>query len=106
MDRDDITESCLTERSNEELAEKLDNMPGFPDGIAGIEFSQRSGTLKEYEFSQGKRGRFYSPKKLSATAHLDDDVPLYLKKLARIKKLGYQTQLNRILRDTIQKSDE
>jgi thioredoxin reductase (NADPH) len=21
--------------------EKLDNMPGFPDGVAGIEFSQR-----------------------------------------------------------------
>ncbi len=58
---------------------------------------------KEYDFSQGTRGRFYSPKKISTTIRLDDDVLLYLKKLASIKKTGYQTLLNRILRDYIQK---
>jgi len=60
---------------------------------------------KEYDFSHGTtRGRFYSPKKVSTTIRLDDDVLLYLKKLASIKKTGYQTLLNRILRDYIQKA--
>ena len=58
---------------------------------------------KEYDFSHGTRGRFYSPKKISTTIRLDDDVLLYLKKLASIKKTGYQTLLNSILRDYIQK---
>ena len=58
---------------------------------------------KEYDFSRGTRGRFYSPKKISTTIRLDDDVLLYLKKLASIKKTGYQTLLNSILRDYMQK---
>jgi uncharacterized protein (DUF4415 family) len=58
---------------------------------------------EEYDFSRGIRGRFYSPKKISTTIRLDDDVLLYLKKLASIKKTGYQTLLNSILRDYIQK---
>ncbi len=58
---------------------------------------------KKYDFSNGTRGRFYSPKKISTTIRLDDDVLLYLKKLASIKKTGYQTLLNSILRDYIQK---
>jgi predicted DNA binding CopG/RHH family protein len=60
-------------------------------------------TKKEYDFSQGTRGRFYSPKKISTTIRLDDDVLLYLKKLASIKKVRYQTLLNSILRDYVQK---
>lgn len=58
---------------------------------------------KEYDFSRGTRGRFYSPKKISTTIRLDDDVLLYLKKLASIKKVRYQTLLNSILRDYVQK---
>ena len=58
----------------------------------------------EYDFSKGIRGRFYSPKKISTTIRLDDDVLLYLKKLASIKKIGYQTILNSILRDYMQKT--
>jgi len=58
---------------------------------------------KQYDFSQGTRGRFYSPKKISTTIRLDDDVLLYLKKLASIKKVRYQTLLNSILRDYVQK---
>ena len=59
--------------------------------------------MKEYDFSQGTRGRFYSPKKISTTIRLDDDVLLYLKKLASIKKIRYQTLLNKILRDYVRK---
>ena len=58
---------------------------------------------KEYNFSKGTRGRFYFPKKISTTIRLDDDVLLYLKKMAGIKKIGYQTLLNSILRDYMQK---
>ena len=59
---------------------------------------------EEYDFSKGIRGRFYSPKKISTTIRLDDDVILYLKKLAGIKKTKYQTLLNNILRDYMQKT--
>lgn len=59
---------------------------------------------EEYDFSKGVRGRFYSPKKISTTIRLDDDVILYLKKLASMKKTGYQTLLNSILRDYMQNS--
>ena len=58
---------------------------------------------KEYDFSKGTRGRFYFPKKISITIRLDDDVLLYLKKMAGMKKVGYQTLLNSILRDYMQK---
>ncbi len=53
---------------------------------------------KEYDFRNGVRGRFYSPKKISTTIRLDEDVLLYLKKEAREKKIGYQTLLNNLLR--------
>ena len=55
----------------------------------------------EYDFT-GKpaiRGRFYSPKKKSVTIRLDDDVVLYFRKLAGIKKVGYQSLINAALRE-------
>ena len=76
------------------LAEKGDNMKKSNDNFA---------MKKEYDFSIGTGGRFYSPKKISTTIRLDDDVLLYLKKLASIKKIRYQTLLNSILRDYVQK---
>jgi len=76
------------------LPEKGDNMKKSNDNFA---------MKKEYDFSIGTRGRFYSPKKISTTIRLDDDVLLYLKKLASIKKIRYQTLLNSILRDYVQK---
>ena len=46
----------------------------------------------EYDFTgkEATRGRFYSPKKQPVTIRLDDDVVLYFRKLAGIKKVGYQ----------------
>ena len=58
---------------------------------------------KEYDFTGGIRGRFYTPKKVSTTIRLDDDVLLYLKKLASLKKVKYQTLLNSLLREYMQK---
>jgi uncharacterized protein (DUF4415 family) len=56
---------------------------------------------KEYDFSKGVRGRFYKPKKVSTTMRLDNDILLYLKKLATERKTAYQTLMNSILRDYI-----
>jgi uncharacterized protein (DUF4415 family) len=59
---------------------------------------------EEYDFSRGVRGRFYKPKKKSTSMRLDNDILLYLKKIAGEKKIGYQTLINTILRDYISKS--
>ena len=55
----------------------------------------------EYDFSDGIRGRFYTPKKRSTTIRLDDDIILYFKKISSEKKVGYQTLLNSALREYI-----
>ena len=57
----------------------------------------------EYDFSHGIRGRFYRPKKISTSMRIDNDILLYLKKMASEKKTGYQTLINAILRDYIKK---
>jgi hypothetical protein len=41
---------------------------------------------EEYDFSKGVRGRFYRPKKISTSIRLDNDILLYLKKIASEKK--------------------
>ena len=56
---------------------------------------------KEYDFSKGIRGRFYSPKKRSMTIRLDDDLILYFKKRAGEQKVGYQTLVNAALREYV-----
>ena len=40
----------------------------------------------EYDFSEGERGRFYTPKKITTTIRLDDDIILYFKKKASEEK--------------------
>lgn len=55
----------------------------------------------EYDFSQGTRGRFYRPKKVSTSIRLDDDIILYFKKKASEDKIGYQTLMNAALRDFV-----
>jgi uncharacterized protein (DUF4415 family) len=57
--------------------------------------------LPEYDFSKGIRGRFYHPKKVSTSIRLDDDVVLYFKKKANEEKTGYQTLMNKALREFI-----
>jgi len=59
---------------------------------------------REYDFSKGIRGRFYRPKKVSATIRLDNDILLYFKKLATEKKAPYQTLMNEALREYLKKT--
>ena len=58
---------------------------------------------EEYDFSKGIRGRFYTPKKITTTIRLDDDIILYFKKMSSERKQGYQTLLNSALREYIHK---
>ncbi|HQM27587.1 MAG TPA: BrnA antitoxin family protein [Syntrophorhabdus sp.] len=55
----------------------------------------------QYNFSQGIRGRFYKPKKVSTNIRLDNDIVIYYKKLATEKKVAYQTLMNEALRKSI-----
>ena len=56
-----------------------------------------------YDFSDGVRGRFYKPKKISTTMRIDNDVLIYLKKYAAENHIAYQTLINTILRSSINK---
>jgi uncharacterized protein (DUF4415 family) len=58
----------------------------------------------EIDFSEGVRGRFYRPHKVSTTIRVDDDVLLLFKKLATKKKAPYQTLMNEALRQYAEKS--
>jgi len=58
----------------------------------------------DYDFSDGIRGRFYKPKKIPTTIRLDNDIILFLKKEASLKKIPYQTLVNNLLREYMQRS--
>jgi len=54
---------------------------------------------KEYDFSEGERGKFYRPDvRLNLPIYLDDDVAEFVQKYARRKKVDAQTAANEILR--------
>lgn len=57
----------------------------------------------EYDFSDGIRGRFYKPKKIPTSMRLDNDILIFLKKQAGEKKIAYQTLINNLLREYMQK---
>ena len=70
-----------------------------------LEFDKDDFKLKkEYDFSEGIKGRFYRPHKVSTTIRLDNDILLFFKKLATERKLGYQTIMNDILREFVKKT--
>lgn len=54
---------------------------------------------KEYDFSQGVRGKFYRPNvRLNLPIYLDEDIADFVQKYAQRKKLDAQTAVNEILR--------
>jgi uncharacterized protein (DUF4415 family) len=56
---------------------------------------------REYDFSHGIRGRFYKSRKVQKTIRLDDDTLIHLQKLAALRRIGYQTLINEILRQAV-----
>ena len=59
---------------------------------------------EECDFSKGGRGRFQSPKKVSTTIRLDNDILLFFKMMVNEKKAGYQTLVNEALREYANRS--
>jgi uncharacterized protein (DUF4415 family) len=57
---------------------------------------------KEYDFSKGVRGKFYKPNKVQKTLRIDSDVLDFFKIQADKKKVGYQTLINQILRESME----
>lgn len=54
---------------------------------------------KEYDFSKGTRGKFYSPNAtFSSPVYLDPDVNEFMSKLAQDKKVELQELVNNWLR--------
>lgn len=53
---------------------------------------------KEYNFSKGKRGKFYRENKVQKTIRIDRDVLEYYQKLAKANGIPYQTLINLSLR--------
>ena len=55
---------------------------------------------KEYDFSNGQRGKFYRPNlRLNLPIYLEKDVADFVRKFARKKRLDAQTAVNRLLRE-------
>jgi hypothetical protein len=58
---------------------------------------------KEYDFSQGERGKFYTKDaRFNLPVYLDDEVFEYLENLARKRKTDISTIVNQLLRSDIQ----
>lgn len=58
---------------------------------------------KEYDFSKGERGRFYSPDaKLNIPIYLDEEVIAFIENIANKKGTDFSSVANQILRSNMQ----
>ena len=61
---------------------------------------------EEYDFSNGKRGKFYRDNvKLNLPVYLDDEVMEIVKKIAQKKNVNIQTVVNQLLRSDMNIAD-
>ena len=61
---------------------------------------------EEYDFSNGKRGKFYRDNvKLNLPVYLDDEVMEFVKKIAQKKNVNIQTVVNQLLRSDMNIAD-
>jgi uncharacterized protein (DUF4415 family) len=58
---------------------------------------------KEYDFSNGVRGKFYRPAKVQKTIRLDADIIKHFQEMAIKQHTGYQTLINDTLREAMEK---
>lgn len=57
---------------------------------------------KEYDFSKGKKGKFYRPDmKLNIPIYLDEEVSAFVDKIASEKKIDRSSAVNQLLRGDI-----
>lgn len=60
---------------------------------------------KEYDFSKGRRGAAMpSPGKTRITIMLDDDILEHFRSRAEAAGMGYQTMINAVLREAIERA--
>jgi hypothetical protein len=58
---------------------------------------------KEYDFSQGERGKFFKKDvRCNLPVYLEDEVFSYLEKIAKRRKADVSSVVNQILRNDIQ----
>ena len=58
---------------------------------------------KEYDFSKGVRGKFYTPDvQLNLPVYLDSDIAEFILKYSKEKQLDMQTLVNQLLRKDIE----
>jgi uncharacterized protein (DUF4415 family) len=57
---------------------------------------------KEYDFSEGERGKFFRETKVQKTLRLDADVLKYFQALSGRKHIPYQTLINNALREAME----
>jgi uncharacterized protein (DUF4415 family) len=56
---------------------------------------------KEYDFSNGVRGKFYRQPKVQKTIRLDADILSHFQEMALKRHTGYQTLINDTLREAM-----
>lgn len=89
----------LTDLTDEQIAE-LDALAELPDDQ--IDTSDIPEIL---DWSGGRRGVFYRPVKQQITLRLDADIVAWFKFKAKDGR-GYQTDINRALREHVQRSEK
>ena len=58
---------------------------------------------KEYDFSQGERGKFYKPNvKLNIPVYLDDDVFVFINNIAKEKESDISLIVNQLIHSDMQ----
>ena len=87
---------AITDLSDEQIAE-LDALAELPDDE--IDTSDIPEIL---DWSGGRRGIFYRPVKQQITLRLDADIVAWFKFKAKGRR-GYQTDINRALREHVQR---
>ena len=57
---------------------------------------------KEYDFSKGERGKFYRPDiKMNIPIYLDEEVSIFIEKIASKKGIDKSSVVNELLRSDI-----
>lgn len=64
-----------------------------------MQYEEKNEMKKEYDFSKGTRGKFYDPhSELNLPIYLDDENLVFVKKIAKKRKVDVSTAVNELIR--------